>query len=536
MFEIYAGNIMSLWGWKRNALAFFSGAILTLALPPFNFFAVGFVSFPVLLWLLEGAVPSPNARGAFRLYPAMIIGWFFGFGYFTLGLWWLANALLAQGNEFAWALPLAVFGLPALLAIFYAGAAMIAKSLWGNGIGTAAALAFGFGIAEWLRGFILTGFPWNGIAMTAMPTVVMMQGTSIFGITGMNALAVFMFALPATSGLVKHRSTGVALGLLLLIANFSFGYWRLSGAEHTENNPNHKIVRLVQPSYKQSEKWDEAERDAIFSNYIALSKQLPDAGKNQPDLIVWPETAVPFIFTDRPQALAAIGDALSDGQILLAGAVRQEGQRNAGETVHYYNSMLAINDLGEIVDSADKLHLVPFGEYLPFESFLRSFGLQEVAMPGGFTAGASQHIFTLPELPAILPLICYEVVFPGASTGTVKPIGLVVNITNDAWYGYSPGPFQHFRLAQLRSIESGIPVIRSANNGISGLIDGYGRVVSALTLDAVGVIDIPVPDKIAKTAYARHGQRAILLVFSLLFAISSLTKLRVGSRLKKSVI
>ena len=535
MFETLAGNIMSLWGWKRNALAFFSGAILTLALPPFDFFAVGFISFPILIWLLEGAAPSPNARGALRLYPSAVIGWFFGFGYFVFGLWWLANALLAQGNEFIWALPLAVFGLPAFLALFYAGAAMIGKSIWGNGIGAAAALAFGFGISEWLRATIFTGFPWNGIGLTAMPSPVMMQSASIFGVTGMNALAVLMFALPSTVGLHKHRFFGPFLAPCLLVAHGTYGYWRIYEVAVVQRQPSGKIVRLVQPSYKQSEKWDEAERDKIFANYLSLSTQISESNQPKPDLIIWPETAVPFIFTDRPQALSALGAALDDNQTLLAGAVRQEGQRDAGETVRYYNSMLAINGKGEIIDAADKVHLVPFGEYLPFGDLLRSLGVQEVAMPGGFSAGSAQHIFKLPNLPKILPLICYEIIFPGVTAEENDGAKIVVNITNDAWYGRSPGPYQHFRLAQLRSVESGVPLIRSANNGISGEVDGYGRVVAALALDVVGVLDVKIPPSLEPTIYIQHGQRVIFLLFAALFAISSLTKLRRRYRISKSV-
>ncbi len=526
---------MSLWGWKRNALAFFAGAILTLALPPFDFFAVGFISFPILLWLLDGAVPSQNARGTLRLYPAAVIGWFFGFGYFVFGLWWLANAMVAQGNEFLWALPLAVFGLPALLALFYAGAAMISKSIWGNGVGAAAALAFGFGIAEWLRANIFTGFPWNGIGLTAMPSPLLMQSASVFGVTGMNALAVFMFALPSTIGLHKHKLMGPFLALCLLLGHGGYGYWRLIHNNPIKQQTTGKIVRLVQPSYKQSEKWDVAERDRIFANYLSLSTQVPGAQQPKPDLIIWPETSVPFIFTDRPQALSAIGAALDDNQTLLTGAVRQEGQRDAGDAVRYYNSMLAINGKGEIIDAADKVHLVPFGEYLPFGDLLRSLGVQEVAMPGGFSAGGGEHIFKLQNLPKILPLICYEIIFPGATAQENSEAKIVVNITNDAWYGKSPGPYQHFRLAQLRSVESGIPLIRSANNGISGEVDGYGRVIAALALDVIGILDVPIATPLEPTIYNRHGQRVIFLLFAALFAISSLTKLRRRYRMKKSV-
>ncbi len=525
MLDRIAGEIILLWGFKRNMLALFAGALLTLALPPFNFFAVGFVSFPVLLWLIEGAVPGPNARGALRLYPAAVIGWFFGFGYFVAGLWWLGNAVIAESWEFAWALPLAIFGLPAGLAFFFACSAMLARSVWGRGIVAAAALALGFGIGEWLRSVLFTGFPWNSLGLTIMPSPVLMQSTSVFGITGMNALAVLAFALPGAAGMSRWKLIGPLLALLLVGGQFLFGYQRLDNAPAMDAATG-PIVRLVQPSVSQSEKWDNSVRDRIFADYLKMTAQAPEADNPKPVLIVWPETAVPFLITERPDALAALGETLTEGQTLLAGAVRQEGDRNEGEVVRYYNSMLAINDKGEVIDAADKVHLVPFGEYLPLEDLLGSFGLRQlVSTPGGFSAGASVRRLKLSGLPEILPQICYEIIFPGALS-TSNRAGIAVNITNDAWYGATPGPYQHLRLAQIRAVESGVPVVRAANNGISGFIDGYGRVTGALALNAISVLDMPLPERTKPTLYDAHGARIMFGLFATLLAICGLTNLR----------
>ena len=525
MLDRISGDIILLWGFRRNALAFLAGAVLTFALPPYNFFAVGFVSFPILLWLVEGAVPGPNARGALRLYPAAVIGWFFGFGYFTAGMWWLANAVIAESWEFAWALPLAVFGLPACLAFFFAGSAMLARAVWGRGIGAAAALAFGFGVGEWLRGFLFTGFPWNGLGLTAMPAPLFMQPASVFGVTGMNALAVFAFSLPGAYALSRWKLAGPFAAALLFAGQLVFGYMRLADAPQ-DGSASGAVVRIVQPSVSQSEKWDGAVRDRIFADYLKMTAEEPAEGKPVPTLIVWPETAVPFLFTERPDALAALGETLRDGQILLAGSVRQEGNRNEGESVRYYNSMLAISESGEIIDAADKVHLVPFGEYLPLEGLLGSFGLRQlVSTPGGFSAGSGVHRMKLPGLPEILPLICYEIIFPGAM-GTTRRPGIAVNITNDAWYGATPGPYQHLRLAQIRAAESGVPVVRAANNGISGVIDSHGRVTGALALNAVATLDLPLPQAIETTLYASHGARIIFGLFATLLAICGLTNLR----------
>jgi apolipoprotein N-acyltransferase len=523
MLQKVAGDIILFWGWKRKGLAFLAGFALNFALAPFDFFAVGFISFPVLLWLLEGADAAPAARGFLRTYPAAVIGWFFGFGYFLGGLWWLGNALLNSGPEFIWALPLAIFGLPAALALFFSLAAIIARTLRGSGIGAAASLAFAIGISEWLRGFVFTGFPWNGIGMTIMPVPVLMQSASVFGIVGVNALAVFIFTLPGCFILSRHRWPGPVLSALLLGSHAAFGFITLND---NPSVPDTKTVRLVQPSIQQSEKWNEAERDRIFATYLKMTAELPEEGKPVPSLIIWPETAVPFIFTDRPDALAAIGDTLREGQTLLTGTVRQEGIRENGDELRYYNSMVAINANGEIIDAADKVHLVPFGEYLPMQSTLRSFGIDQiVSTPGGFSAGSRLHALSLPDLPLILPMICYEIIFPGALEAVKVRPHLVVNITNDAWYGWTPGPYQHFRLAQLRAVESGIPVIRSANNGISGFIDSRGRITAALNLDVAGNLDVALDQNDSKTLYSSDGTRTIFFTYCVLLALIGLTNL-----------
>lgn len=527
----FAGGIILLWGWKRAALAMLAGAIAVLALPPFDFFAAAFVSFFILVLLLEGAVAAPNAGALRRLMPAMKIGWCFGFGYFVAGLWWLGNALLVDGDEFAWAIPLAVLALPAGLALFYALAAGLARIIWTEGVGAAAALAFGFGVAETLRGFVLTGFPWNPIGQTAMPSPLFMQSASIVGAEGMNALAVFFFSLPAVFALSRHRRTGALLLLALAAAHTGFGYWRLSQAPAPKKEG--VLVRLVQPSIDQSEKWDEAARTRIFGELLKLSTSDPARPGRRPDVIIWPETAIPFLINEKPDAYTAIGDALQPGQTLLAGAVRQEGSRNSGEEVRYYNSMLAIGNDGQLMGASDKVHLVPFGEYLPMSDLLRSFGMSEIVKtPGGFSTGSARRNIVLPGGVKFSPLICYEAIFPREVAAADGRADALVNITNDAWYGATPGPYQHFRQAQLRSVEQGLPMLRAANNGISAVIDPYGRIIDALKLNARSTVDTYLPQRLQPTPYVLHGQRMLSGILLALAAIAGLTIWRARSRIR----
>jgi apolipoprotein N-acyltransferase len=508
--ERLAGRIILLWGWRRVLAAFAAGALLVLAQAPYDFFAVGFVSFPVLVWLIDGATPPPGAGWLARLRPAFATGWWFGFGYFLAGLWWIGNALLFQADSFAWALPLAVAGIPAVLALFYAAAAVFARLLWSDGPGRIFALAFGFGIAEWLRTFLFTGFPWNAIGYAAMPLPILMQSAAVVGLVGMNALAVLVFAMPALLARPAEARLGLALALGLCMAHVGFGFWRLPSRDV---GPADALqVRIVQPAVPMDLKWDAAEEDRVFAQLVELSSAEPGEGVPRPELIVWPETAVPFLLTERPDALAALGAALADGQMLLTGAVRSEGAGAA-----YTNAVMAIDSRGEIVGAVDKVHLVPFGEYVPLAGLLDRFGISQfVAGPMNFTAGTARHPLELPGGARVAAFICYEVIFPAEVVIDVASANIIVNVTNDAWFGRSPGPYQHFRQAQLRAVEAGLPLVRAANNGLSGATDAYGRIIDAFDLDARGEIDVRVPyGRAAVAAAATPGTVGLGVVAAL---------------------
>jgi apolipoprotein N-acyltransferase len=519
--ERLAGRIILLWGWRRLVAAFVAGALLVLTQAPYDFFAAGFVSFPVLVWLIDGATTGASSSPLGRLKPAFAIGWWFGFGYFLAGLWWIGGAVLVEADSFAWALPFAVLGIPLLLAFFYGFATMVARVFWTNGIARIAAVAFGFGLAEWLRSFLFTGFPWSPVGLAAMPTPLLMQSVALTGVTGMNALAVFVFAMPALFAARHNLRLGLVLAVLLTAAHAGYGYVRLNTPLDTSGGK--LAVRIVQPSIDLSEKWDDSVRDRIFQTTMDLSARPPEAGQPAPQLILWPETSVPFFFTERPDALVAIGEMLKPGQMLVAGAVREEAA--ASSVPLYYNSVLAINDRGEIADAVDKVHLVPFGEYIPFAEFAARLGIgQLVAGPMNFVPGGQRHPLELPGGAKAAPFICYEIIFPELVAVDVTSSRFIVNVTNDAWFGDTPGPYQHFRQAQLRAVENGLPVLRAANNGISGAIDARGRVIDALALNVRDALDaeielsegpdVPVPNR-------RFVGYAILALFAL-FAFTGL--------------
>lgn len=527
--ERLADRVILLFGWRRAVVAFLAGALASLSQPPFDFLAVCFISFPVLVWLVDGAVGPAGAGPLRRLLPAAWVGWCFGFGYFVAGLWWIGNALLVDADNFAWAIPFAVLGLPALLAVFYAIATALARLFWSDGLGRIFALAVGFGVAEWLRAFVLTGFPWNAIGYSAMPVPLLMQSAAVVGLYGMNVLAVFVFAAPALLASRLHRKTGIAIALLLAALHVGFGFYRLENAVVISDGPN---IRIVQPSIKQTMKWDKDSRRDIFETLIRLTEAPPADGKSPPEFIIWPETSVPYILTETPDALQRLADVLQPGQVLLAGAVRSEPGAG-GEEPRYYNAITMINDAGEIIGAADKLHLVPFGEYLPLASLLGSMGISEVVdTPGGFSAASHRRSLALSDTFSVLPLVCYEAIFPAELGYDGPPVSAMVNVTNDAWYGNTPGPYQHFRQAQLRAVEQGLPLVRAANNGLSAVVDPYGQVMDGLALDAVGTVDIVMPQKISPVW--ENGVKPVhgLVVLLIMFIVSALLKVSMRNRIK----
>ncbi|HET7413035.1 MAG TPA: apolipoprotein N-acyltransferase, partial [Pararhizobium sp.] len=382
-----AGRIMLLSGLTRAVVAFVAGALAVLALAPFDFCAVLFVSFPLLVWLLDGASGDADAGSLRRLIPAFWTGWWFGFGYFLAGLWWLGAALLVEADSFAWALPLAVLGLPAVLAIFYGLAAALARAFWSDGVGRIAALAFAFGLVEWLRSFVFTGFPWNAVGYGFMPIPLMMQSVHVIGLFSMNVLTVFVASAPALIVTRRGAWAGMGIAVVLFAAHIGYGTFVLMTAPDPVREATGKpVFRIVQPSISQTARMDNQESNRIFGEYLKLSAIPPAKGGRRPDYIVWPETAVPFVLTENPAALQSIGRMLEPGQTLITGAVRVE-EGAPGDKPRYYNSILVVDDKGEIIAAADKLHLVPFGEYMPFADFFTWLGVPAIAMPGGFSPG-----------------------------------------------------------------------------------------------------------------------------------------------------
>lgn len=493
-----AEAVILLWGWRRAATAFAAGAVSVLAQAPFHAAPILFATFPILVWLLDGTA-SP-ARGIRRLIPAAAVGWWFGFGYHFAGLWWVGEAFLVEADMFGWMMPIAVLVLPAGLALFSALGAALARLLWVESPVRVLSLAMGLTAGEWLRGHVLTGFPWNLIGQAVAFTDVTAQAAAVVGVYGLTALAIVVFAAPAVlADTARDRPVAragiLALATILCAANVIYGVARLSqapavGADLDPDN----AVRIVQPATNQAQKWSPEYRQATLDTLIRLSdlKTSPEAlGVMSFSLVIWPETALPFFLTEEPEALARISELLPPGTTLVTGAPRTEP---AAEGRRFYNSAYVIDDQGRIAGAYDKVHLVPFGEYLPLSDLLSRFGLKQLVKgAGAFSAGPGLAVLQVGDGLKAGLLICYEVIFPGQVIVEGERPDVLINLTNDGWFGETTGPYQHLDQARLRAIEEGLPVLRAANTGISAVIDAYGRIVAETELGVEATLDAALP-------------------------------------------
>ncbi len=542
MIETCAHRLLLLWGWPRRLVTFMAGALSALAFAPTYVAPILFLTLPALVLLIDGSVVAgPN--GVRRLRPAAATGWWFGLGYSLAGLHWVGFAFLAEGQSaLILLMPFAVAGLAAGLALFTALGTLLARLLWSDSPTRIFALAVGLGASEWLRGHVLTGFPWNLLGQAVAFTDITAQAASVIGVYGLTFAGIAVFAAPALLAdepgrHVWLRRLSMLLVLLCVAADVGWGVYRLSGAAPVGQAVlADSRIRIVQPNIDQAAKWSPEKKQEALDKLTALSDRKTDPqtlGAVSFSEIIWPETALPFFLTEEPGALARIADLLSPGTILLTGAPRVEPADDLGDGGNrYYNSLFAIDDTGAIRAAYDKMHLVPFGEYMPFGAALRRLGIGELFRGiGGFSPGPHRNVIALAGHSSFSVLICYEAIFSGEVMPESGHPEYLVNITNDGWFGRSTGPYQHLDTARMRAIEEGVPLVRAANTGISSIIDAYGRKVASLPLGEEGVLDGFVPSERPKTFFSRVGGPFLLgfNVFFILLALAGKRKRRTRS-------
>jgi apolipoprotein N-acyltransferase len=498
-----AQELGALSGWRRYGLGFALGTLLAGALPPIDLTPLIFIAFPGLLWLDEGSTgPWASAR----------LSYVFGLGFFVAGLYWIAAALFVDIARFWWALPFAVLGLPAYLAL-YPAAALGVTSLATIRLRLPAGaricvFAVAWSAAEWARGHFLTGLPWNlvGYAWSGgfFPpfSLAVLQSVAWVGIYGVSFVTVLAAALPALLGIPSllpmaqaRRAAPALAAALLILVPAAAGALRLQFVPVGQTGT---WLRLVQPSIPETLKWDPDAAEANFHRLIELSS---GPAEHKLAAVLWPEAATPFLLERDGVHRAAIAAVAPRDGFVITGALRANPAPDPPTRI--WNSIEAIDGAGAIRAAYDKAHLVPFGEYMPFGDLIP---IKKIS-PGStdLSAGPGPRTIALPGLPAFSPIVCYEAIFPGAVTDEAARPAWILNLTNDAWYGRSSGPYQHFAITRSRAIENGLPLVRVANNGISGVVDPVGRVVARTRLDSIGHFDVPLPAALSPTLYTTAG-------------------------------
>jgi apolipoprotein N-acyltransferase len=501
----------------RIGLALAAGAAAALAHPPFGLMP-GLLGYALLMFLAER---STSVRGGFWM------GWLAGFAYFFISCWWVAEAFLIDPAQ-AWMAPFAASLLPIGLGLFWGAATALYRRVRPGGVKRVLFFAALFCLLEWLRGHVLTGFPWNPAGASWKAGSAGSQFASVAGVYGLSLVTVAAaaaFAPLLAAGPRKARFGAAVLGGLVFAGLMLGGAVRLSQAQLALTDT---VVRIVQADVPQESKWTPEAYRGIVDRYVNLTAR---PGAVTPDLIIWPEGALPAsanqVFAPGAPEAEAIARAVQPGQSLILGLGRGLPDASAPDGVRYFNSLFVLTDQGDsglrITGTYDKYRLVPFGEYLPAGRVLGALGVRSLThMPTDFSPGPRPAPIGIPGAPRAQPLICYESLYPGFTPAGADRPEWIINISNDAWFGRSSGPLQHLNLASYRAIETGLPVVRSTPTGVSAMIDPWGRVVGDQRLDPgeSGVIDARLPRPTAPTLYGRFGD--------LLFWLGALAGLSVG--------
>lgn len=470
-------------GWPDAGLAFGLGAVMATGQAPLGFWWFTLLGLAAFVHLA--------ARGG----SAGWLGLFGGAGYFALALSWIVQPFLIDVAQYGWMAPFAIVFVSFGFALFWGFAGFVA-GLMPTRAQRVMAFVTGLGAVELTRGYVLTGFPWALIGHVWIDTPLA-QVAALVGPSGLTLLTVIAVALP-----VAFRWPGLLAGGALLAACLAFGTLRLAEPEPAARGVT---LRLVQPDAEQKVKWNPDVAQMLFNRQLAFTAVLP-----HPDLVIWPETAVPYLMEDNPEVGQAISVA-AGGVPVVAGIQRYDG-------VQAWNSLAVIGDGGQIEALYDKYHLVPFGEYIPFGDVLYDwFGLKAFAarQGNGYAAGTGAQVIDLGgKLGTFVPLICYEAVFPQGLRGLPERPDWILQITNDAWFGTLTGPYQHLAQARFRAIEQGLPLVRAANTGISAVVDARGRIVASLPRGIPAYLDTGLPGAMGETPYARWGEWPVMVLLA----------------------
>ncbi len=528
-FQTVRARFIALNGWPRCLISMLLGASMALALPPFHIWPMLVPGLTALVWMIDGSRSNEGVRFlSLRRsagWSAFVVGWWYGNGFFIAGLYWISFSFLVEAAVFGWMIPFALCGLSAVMAVYIGLGSWVTFISAPAGLRRVFLVGVWWALFEWLRGWAFTGFPWNLLGTVWTNAEAMIQVTSLTGVYGLSLVTALAAAAPAALGYASISRKG-RWNYLILVWVFPAAVWvggdfRLKGAK--DDNVEGVRLRLIQPNIAQKDKWNPQLRGRHLEKLMRLSRNDVLIGEGPPTHVIWPETATPLSLSTAPKVLRFVAQAAPVRGFLLTGAPRQSLPLQGPRKI--WNSFHIVNPEGRVVETYDKYHLVPFGEYVPFKKFLR---ISSLVGRLDFTAGTGRRTLAVPGMPAVTPLICYEAVFPGKAKPDPlqdRP-GWLLNITNDAWFGISTGPYQHFAATQLRAVEEGIPLVRVANTGITGIIDAYGRVIIQTELNKDDVIDSGLPMALEEaTWYGRHRNLTFLVVALLFVGVARISLL-----------
>ncbi|XCD91123.1 apolipoprotein N-acyltransferase [Candidatus Liberibacter asiaticus] len=511
-----AGKVMLLSGFRRCFIAILAGVIGSFSMPSSDLFLSSFVSFTLLIWLLDGISSNLGRMSAIsRVGSSFFVGWLFGVGYFLAGLWWVREGIVDQiGSRFPfWGVVLFFVMISFLLAIFYGVATSLASLLWSTGMGRICVFACAVGFCEWLRSVLGIG-TWNAIGYAAMPIPVMMQSVHWIGLFGMNALSVFCFASPALFGTRRDVNIGIILSSTLLILHIAYGWWILtedskSSLKFEKISP---VIRIVQPGINPAIKED---REKILERYLSLTALPVSAGELEPVIIVWAYLPFPFSIVDQPSILKKIASVLKINQLLIVGSMRKELVDGRS---HFYKSIYIINSKGEILISSNAKHLVPFAEYLPYRNILKKLNLDFYMFPLDSSSSDISPLFGLSEKLRLYPLRFSDALFH-QDINNLENVSAILNIIDDSGFMGS-GTDHSFRYAQIQAVEIGLPLIRATNNGVSAFLDERGQIISSVYADRGASIDMHFQPKVRDSFRSSIQMRVFWIIEFILLILA----------------
>ena len=500
----------------------FLGGLTSLSLPPFNLFIINFFTFSIFFGLLFKNLNKKIEKKIFFFY-----GWFFGFGYFFTNLYWITISLSFDKN-FSFLIPLALIFIPFFLALFYGSITLIFYLFNPKNI-LSAFFSFSvfFGIVEFIRGSILTGFPWNLIVYSFSKNLSFLSILSLIGTYSLNLIVISFFTAPAIYILRKSKKEiGVCIFLVLLpIIFFTHGNFQKKQFKNKELEKLSYTIRIIGSNISLERFNNKIDTEKAIHELISISSPV----SNEKTFFVWPEGIIPDTYQNEMLLYADIfNKSFSENHLLGLGITKKDSENNENK---FYNTFSIFDNKLNLIKSYSKIKLVPFGEFLPFEKILNGLGLKTITNNfGSFARGSKRDVIeinnNLLKNLKFLPLICYEIIYSGNLTKNTN-FDFIINISEDGWFGKSIGPKQHFAHSIYRAIETGKYVLRSSNNGMAAIINPLGEIEKYIEFGNSGFIDFEEKRVLNKTIFSTHGNKIFMILILLyIFLIFSFNRIR----------